>query len=97
MSNPNQIADPSLPRRLGTFTIPEDLIRENPALVAPVFAECVPVRAEFTIENLTFEYLAISPHFEPIPNWSTAPKYEVQFETDDDGNPVFLAFTPIRE
>lgn len=66
-----------------------------------VMAECLVIRCELRYETMTFEYVAISPHFEIVPEWSMPPKYEARMEvvkvgTDDDPKweSRFIGFFP---
>ena len=90
-----------LVRRLGSFRVSEELLRSHTAEVMKVMAECVVIRCELRYETMTFEYVAISPHFEEVPEWQIPPQYEARMEvvkTGTDEEPKwesrFMGFFP---
>lgn len=90
-----------LVRRLGSFRVSEELLKCHTAEVMKVMAECVVIRCELRYETMTFEYVAISPHFEEVPEWKIPPQYEAQMEvvkTGTDEEPKwesrFMGFFP---
>lgn len=72
--------------QLGVFRISLEMIRRQPRLVARVFAllNVVPVRAEALYVSNCIEYVALSDRFEPIPQDTKPPEYELHIT--DDGN-----------
>ena len=50
-----------------------------------VMAECLVVRCELRYETMTFDYVAISPHFDEVPEWMQAPEYEALMESVNTG------------
>jgi hypothetical protein len=65
-----------LVRRLGRFRISERTVNLFPGVVALVMAECVIVRCELRYDCMSFEYVAVSPHFEVCGDCEP-PDYEV--------------------
>lgn len=85
--NTTEPDDPLVHRR-GKFVISEVQLRRNATDFMKVMAECVVVRCELKFDTMSFEYDAISPHFEIVPEWQSAPEYGVVMErvrvgTDD--------------
>lgn len=75
-------------RQLGKFFVPEDLVRNNPEIVAKAFKDMqlVAVRAEVIFIAKEIEYAGISPKFEEIPKGMCVPNYCVDiFSTQDEG------------
>lgn len=75
-------------QQLGKFFVPEDLIRNNPEIVAEAFKDMqfVPVRAEMHFIHNEIEYAGISPKFEETPKGMCVPNYCVDiFSTQDEG------------
>jgi hypothetical protein len=88
-----------LVRRLGRFRVSEHLVKTHPQEVMKVMAECLVVHCELRYE--TFDYVAISPHFDVVPEWMQAPEYEALMEvvkTGTDKEPKwesrFMGFFP---
>ena len=76
---------PQLVRRLGRFRVSEHLVKTHPQEVMKVMAECLVVRCELRYETMTFDYVAISPHFDVVPEWMQAPVYEALMESVNTG------------
>lgn len=66
-------------QQLGEFFIPEDLIRNNPEIVAEAFKDMqfVAVRAEAIFIGKELEYAGISAKFEKIKKGTRIPRYRV--------------------
>ena len=66
-------------QQLGKFFISEDLIRNNPEIVAEAFKDMqlVVVRAESQFIHRELEYAGISPKFEEIKKGMVVPTYFV--------------------
>ncbi len=73
-------------RQMGKFKIQEDIIRENPELVARAFAliHLVPIRAEMLFAERAIEFVAISDRFREVEQGVMCPEYEIKIT--DDGN-----------
>ncbi len=71
-------------RQLGRFSISEELVRNNPDLVARAFAlfGIVPVRAESMFWNRSIEYVALCESFHEVPDGVTVTEYTLCI-TDD--------------
>lgn len=72
---------PRLVRRLGRFQVSEHFVKTHPEEVMKVMAECLIVRCELRYETMTFDYVAISPHFKEIPEGSRVPEYVPRMES----------------
>ena len=66
-------------QQLGKFFISEDLIRNNPEIVAEAFKDMqlVVVRAESQFTFRELEYAGISPMFEEISKGLLLPEYKI--------------------
>jgi len=73
-------------QQLGRFEIKEELVRENPEIVAQAFADMqfVPVKAELMFCSQRIEYTGISPRFEEIERGTIIPEYRVD---------IFMSYT----
>ena len=83
---------PQLVRRLGRFRVSEHLVKTRPEEVMKVMAECLVVRCELRYETMTFDYVAISRHFEEVPDYQISPTYEALLErinTGTDEEPIW--------
>lgn len=69
-----------------------------PEVVALVMAECVIVRCELRYDCMSFEYVAVSPHFEVCSDFE-APNYEACLVkvTEGGGSEIrFEGFRPVN-
>ena len=78
-----------LVRRLGRFRISEHAVKNHPEDVMKIMGECLVIRCEMRYDTMTFDYAAISPRFDEVPEWQTPPEYEAMMErvntgTDDE-------------
>ncbi len=75
-------------QQLGKFFISEELIRNNPDIVAEAFKDMrlVVVRAESQFINRELQSAGISPHFKEIPRGMIIPSYLVHiFSNEAEG------------
>ena len=77
-----------LTRRIGRFSISEDLLREHPDAVLEVMAKCVTLRCEHHYATQSFEYEAMSYDFDEIDLSFMPPEYTAVVESvrHDDGS-----------
>ena len=66
-------------RRIGTFRIPIELIRQWPAFARDILHDKLIVRAETKFAYNAVEYEAFCIQFEPTPNSDIPPYYDLQF------------------
>lgn len=76
-------------RRLGRFRVSEHAVKNHPEDVMQIMRECLVIRCEMRYDTMTFDYAAISPRFDEVPEWQTPPEYEAMMErvntgTDDE-------------
>jgi hypothetical protein len=97
-----QNTEPPINRRIGLFRVSEEMVRHHAREVMKVMAECVVVRCELRYDTMTFDYVAISPHFAEVKEGQYPPKYEIRMEqvnmgTGEDPQYVsrFLGFFPV--
>ena len=66
-------------QQLGKFFLNEELIRQNPEIVAAAFQEMqfVPVRVEMHFIHKELEYAGISPEFKEVSKGIPIPNYRV--------------------
>ncbi len=90
-------------RRIGRFALAEKLVSIQPEWAMTILAECVVVRCEFRYDTMIFDYVAISPHFEEVPEGCLPPLYVAQMESINSGteeSPIiqhrFKAFEPVE-
>ena len=64
-------------QQLGKFFISEDLVRDNPEIVAEAFKDMqlVPVRTEMHFMHKELEYAGISPKFKEVKKGMLIPTY----------------------
>ena len=75
-------------KRRGRFWIYRELIDEQPDVAILVMSYMIVVRAECMFFPNKIEYIALSPLFQPVPQNTLAPEYEIQLKTekaDEDG------------
>ena len=68
-------------RRIGRFRIPQSMLEEYPDVMMLALSQCIVVRCELSYETMSFEYVAISPHFDEVLDWTRAPEYSVIVDT----------------
>lgn len=78
------MTDISHTRQSGKFDITEDVLLENPGVMSTVLATVIVVRCEFMYATKTFEYTAISPDFEEVPEGEEPPYYDVSYDEDTE-------------
>lgn len=71
--------------RRGSFRITDDCFELDPDAVFLLMARCLVTRCEFRYDTRTFEYVALSPDFEPVGNAFAPPEYEAQFSRHNVG------------
>mgnify|MGYP001583051401 CR=1 FL=1 len=64
-------------KRIGRFAMCRQLVERDPETARAVMGRCIVVRCEMMYEHDTFEYLAISPDFDEVPQGMIAPEYDV--------------------
>lgn len=64
-----------LVRQLGTFSIPEELIRKSPSTVFSILSTVIPVRAEYMYISGCIEYTAISHSFNKVQEGEIPSRY----------------------
>lgn len=68
-------------RNIGRFTVSGALCRGSFLELRALFAQVIVTRCEHMFWNDTFEYYAISDLFEPVPEGTMIPHYEITFHT----------------
>lgn len=68
-----------LVRRLGRFRVSRWLLRTRPSMFHAIFAQVVIVDVSAKWEPDCVEYLALSAHFETLPEGTRPPLYEATF------------------
>lgn len=65
-------------RRFGRFTLPDNLVREQPYQVAQMLASIkfLPTRVQYLFHTEQFEYIGISEHFAEVEQGSEPPEYD---------------------
>lgn len=81
----------NLPRRIGRFTIPWEIIENRPAEARVALTACLVVRAESMFHMRAVEYIAVSEHFDEVPPGVEVPLYVAGMATID-GEPSFVAW-----
>lgn len=61
--------------KLGRFSIPVDLVRQQNIAVKRIMSQCIIVRAEMMFINNVIEYEAISWRFREVPEGQIMPNY----------------------
>ena len=64
-------------KRLGFFALKRLLIERDPETVRAIMGRCIIVRCEMMYSYDNFEYWALSPDFDEVPENETAPVYDV--------------------
>ena len=77
-------------QQLGKFYISEELVRDNPEIVASAFKDLqlVPVRVEVLFAFKNIMYIGISPKFKEIEKGMIVPEYSVDIfvnQAEEDG------------
>lgn len=67
-------------RRIGQFRISEHFVKEYPEDVLKCLSECLVIRCEMRWDTLTFDYVALSAHFDAVPEWMIPPTYQALLE-----------------
>lgn len=77
-----------LTRRIGRFSISEDMLRDNPDAVLAVMAKCVILRCEHRYDTQSFDYAAMSYEFDEVDRFCVPPEYTalVELVRHDDGS-----------
>ena len=75
-------------RQLGRFSITNDMLINQPEVVAEMFAilKIIPVRAEQMFATDTIEYTAISERFEEVLRGHIPPLYKFNIDQSEAGN-----------
>ena len=88
-------------QQLGKFSISEDLVRNNPEIVAEAFKamRLVPVRVETHFYGKEIEYIGISEQFDKVEKGMKMPEYLVNIfsNQDEDGQEEYshVEVTPL--
>ena len=85
MSDSGYIDQYELHMRKGRFRINKDTLRDPEIINALLGLRAVIVRAEFLYLTEQFEYTALSPDFDKVPDGQESPWYYVIADDDDDG------------
>lgn len=72
-------------RRIGRFKVSQEFIVGNLDAAQAFMSECIVVRCEMAYETMTFNYVAISKHFDEVPDCCEAPEYNVVIERENTG------------
>jgi hypothetical protein len=77
-----------LTRRIGRFSISEDMLRDHPDAVLTIMAKCITLRCEHRYATGSFEYEAMSYEFDEINGYFMPPEYTavVELVRHDDGS-----------
>lgn len=70
--------------RYGKFSIDKKVIDSSDDLVMQIMGMCVILRAEFNYYKKAIDYIALSPHFEPIEMGTLIPEYNIIIHADED-------------
>lgn len=82
--SPNRFAD--LQRRIGKFSIRRSFLYDHPEKVMLLMQRVIVVRCELLHLGDMFEYVAISPDFESVPEGQVPPEYDGFFSRKEDGS-----------
>jgi hypothetical protein len=61
--------------RRGRFRVSEEMMQDHYSKLLPLFGQCIILRAEYRYDTRTFDYIAVSPSFDPVPPHLEAPEY----------------------
>jgi hypothetical protein len=85
-------------KRIGAFTVSAHVIKDwKHQAVQSLFGAVVVLRCEHHFHSDTFEYVAYSELFEPVPSCMVAPRYELEVHREPvaEGSAVY-SFTAKR-
>ena len=74
-------------RKIGSFSIPAQLIEDTPDAVQGVMARCIVIRCEMMWERRAFDYTALSDDFATVAEGEMIPRYAVAIQ--EGGNVEF--------
>lgn len=80
-----------LTKRLGRFRIARTFFLNCPETLQPLFAKMIVLEAQLHWEKDSIEYLAMSNHFEIVPETTLAPFYDIIFH--QNSNELTFEFT----
>jgi hypothetical protein len=86
-------------RQVAQFSIDMNQIRQEPEVVAQVFAMlgAVVVRAEAVFHKRTVDYFAISERFEEVEEGSVPPEVQIHVTQDENKNVVSVEVLPVDD
>jgi len=65
-------------RKIGRFSISDELVKQNPEAVKKVMGQCVIIKAEYIDHLRIYRYEAISDLFEEVPEGCMPPEYLIE-------------------
>ena len=87
MSEEDRYAD--VHRRIGSFEISQDALLNLPEDAFMMMEDVLVVRCEMMYLRRVFEYHAISPHFDLVPEGEIPPKYVCEFTRHESGEVTY--------
>lgn len=82
--------------RIGTFSIPDELVIEFDKTIFAVMSQVIVIRCEHNWSRGCFEYEAYSSHFRPCNMAEIPPKYMVIMHKDDVGRTDSFKFEEMK-
>ncbi len=73
--------------RVGKFTLSTRLIEQRPDDIMKALSTVIVTRCECVYHSAAFEYIALSRHFDKVPEGETVPEYTIEIE--EGGNSEF--------
>lgn len=82
-------------RRFGRFTLPDNLVREQPYQVAQMLASIkfLPTRVQYLFHTEQFEYIGISERFDEYESGCEPPEYDICIVESAEGEPIEVNVT----
>lgn len=77
-------------RRLGTFSIEHDIVKEHVGVFALVMGSVLVTRAESMFSSGVIEYCGMCPQFDVVAEGEVIPAYEIEVQEDEDENQVVV-------